>query len=736
MEELRDHAFPLHTVKPMPQTNFNRIFALVYACAIVALLCYHTKTLFYSTTTVSFYVTLTMFVADLVLAFMWASTQALRMRPVHRQQFLENLEKNMKRSEYPNIDVFICTADPYKEPPISVVSTALSVMGYSYPRDKISVYVSDDGGSALTLFALMEAAKFANHWLPFCEENNVLERSPDAYFKSNQSFSSETEKIKTMYESMKFKIETVVERGKVEDHYINGPQEKHAFDNWTDKFTRKDHPTVIQVLLDNSKNRDITGLQMPNLIYVSRQKSKTSPHHFKAGALNVLVRVSAAMTNAPIILTQDCDMYSNDPQTPLRALCYFCDPDPAFRSNLAYVQFPQIFQGINKNDIYACAFKRLFEIQSMGFDGLLGPNYVGTGCFFSRKALFGSPSKPVLPEIPELGPCHVVHKPLQSQSVLSLAHQVASCDYENPTQWGSEIGFRYGSLVEDFYTGYRLQCQGWKSIFCRPKRAAFFGHAPVCLVDLLNQQKRWAIGLLEVAFSKYNPITFGVKSMGPLMGLGYGQYVFWPTWSLPIITYAFLPQLALVNKVYIFPKASELPWFLLYVFLFLGAYGQDFVDFLSVGGWFQSWWNDQRIWLIRGLTCHLYGSIEFLLKTLGISRFGFNLTSKTVDDEVSKRYEQHIFEFGIHSPMFVYFTMAAFVNLISLFRGLFQVFKDGNLEESFLQLLLAGFAVLNCWPIYEAIAFRTDSGKMPLKTTLIATFWASCLYVGASIIFN
>jgi hypothetical protein len=30
---------------------------------------------------------------------------------------------------------------------------------------------------------------------------------------------------------------------------------------------------------------------MPTLIYVSREKSKTSPHHFKAGALNVLVSI-------------------------------------------------------------------------------------------------------------------------------------------------------------------------------------------------------------------------------------------------------------------------------------------------------------------------------------------------------------------------------------------------------------------------------------------------------------
>ena len=42
-------------------------------------------------------------------------------------------------------------------------------------------------------------------------------------------------------------------------------------------------------MLDTSKDRDITGHVMPNLIYVSREKSRTSPHNFKAGALNVLV---------------------------------------------------------------------------------------------------------------------------------------------------------------------------------------------------------------------------------------------------------------------------------------------------------------------------------------------------------------------------------------------------------------------------------------------------------------
>ncbi|MBA0589042.1 hypothetical protein Gorai_017813, partial [Gossypium raimondii] len=61
------------------------------------------------------------------------------------------------------------------------------------------------------------------------------------------------------------------------------------------------------------------------------------------------------------------------------------------------------------------------------------------------------------------------------------------------------IGFRYGLLVEDFYTGFRLKCEGWRSIFCNPEKAAFMGNAPLNLLDVPFQNKRWQIGLLEVA---------------------------------------------------------------------------------------------------------------------------------------------------------------------------------------------------------------------------------------------
>ncbi|NP_001312567.1 cellulose synthase-like protein G3 [Nicotiana tabacum] len=723
----------LHSLKVKPlQLILNRAFALIYLFAILALFYNHTLKLLNSTSFISFSILFLILISDIILAFMWSTVQSFRMRPLIRTEYPEKL-KNFSAGNFPSLDIFICTADPYKEPPLNVVNTALSVMAYDYPIEKVSVYVSDDGGSELTLFAFMEAAKFAVFWLPFCRENKIVERCPDAYFSSNYTEDSETQKIKLMYESMKTRIENVVERGKVEEDYINNEEERQIFSKyWTAGFTRHNHPSIIQVLLESGKDRDITGDEMPNLIYLSREKSKNSPHYFKAGALNALLRVSGIMTNAPIVLTLDCDMYSNDPSTPKRALCYFLDQ--TLRPNLAYVQFPQRFHGLNDADIYGSEIKGLFHTNPLGMDGLHGPNYVGTGCFFRRRAFFGNPSLFEKPEIPELFPDHDVNKPIQAHEVLQLAHQVASCNYENESNWGSKMGFRYGSLVEDYYTGYRLQCEGWKSVFCNPKRPAFLGDVPISLHDVISQNKRWSVGLLEVAFSKYSPLTFGVRSMGFVMAHCYAHYAFWPIWSLPIAIYAFIPQLTLLNGVPIFPKVSD-PWFFLYVFLFLGAYGQDCLIFMSAQGTWKRWWNDQRIWMIRGLTSFLFGTIEYVTKHLGMTTQGFSLTSKVVDDDQGKRYHQGVFEFGVVSPMFVTLATTTIINLVAFLKALIDIFKgDQSLDALYIQLFISAFVVINCLPIYEAMVLRADKGRMPTKVTIISTFLVGILYIVFSFI--
>mgnify|MGYP004717017293 FL=1 len=173
------------------------------------------------------------------------------------------------------------------------------------------------------------------------------------------------------------------------------------------------------------------------------------------------------------------------------------------------------------------------------------------------------------------------------------------------------------------------------------------------------------------------------------------------------------------------------PWFFLYAFLFLGAYAQDCLEFLFSQATLRRWWSEQRIWLIRGLTCYLFGTLEYLMQILGIATHGFNVTSKAVDDEQSKRYHQGLFEFGVPSPIFLPLATAAIISFAAFLYGTMLVLKGGNTEDVFVQLFIAGFGVLNCLPIYEAMIIRTDKGKMPTKTTITSIIIASGLYLAA-----
>lgn len=74
-----------------------------------------------------------------------------------------------------------------------VMNTVLSAMAYNYPANKLNVYLSDDGGSELTFYALFKASIFSKHWLPFCRRFNVEPRSPEIFFAQPQNSSTSTE---------------------------------------------------------------------------------------------------------------------------------------------------------------------------------------------------------------------------------------------------------------------------------------------------------------------------------------------------------------------------------------------------------------------------------------------------------------------------------------------------------------------------------------------------------------
>ncbi|KAL5548650.1 hypothetical protein UlMin_003881 [Ulmus minor] len=667
-----------------------------------------------------------MLVAELWFGFYWLLTQALRWNLIYRYTFKDRLSKRYGDYDLPGMDIFVCTADPTIEPPKMVINTVLSVMAYDYPPGKLSVYLSDDGGSEITFYALLEASKFAKYWLPYCNKFGVEPRSPAAYFSSlplirDAKQASEFVTIKKLYEDMENCIEIATKLGQIPE---DERSKLKGFSHWDSYSSRLDHDTILQILIDGTdpNSTDAAGCILPTLVYLAREKRPQHPHNSKAGAMNALIRVSSTISNGKIILNVDCDMYSNNSKSIRDALCFFMDEEKGHE--IAYIQFAQAFEDITKNELYSGSYRIGFEVEFNGLDGYGGPIYGGTGCFNRRDILCGRKfdDKYKIEEKKENIVRRSVRKLEEESKVL------ASCTYEKNTTWGKEKGLKYNCLVEDVATGLSIQLQGWKSVYFNPSRPAFIGLTPTTLLQTLVQHKRWSEGQFQLFLSKYSPAWYAHNKISLGLQLGYCCYGLWAPCCLPILFYSIVPSLYLLKGIPLFPKISS-PWFMPFACVVIAKYTYSLAEFLYSGGTILGWWNDQRIWLYKRVCSYLFGFIDTILNFLGFSESGFVITSKVADENVFERYEKEIMEFGSPSPMFTLLSTLALLNLFSFFRVVKEVVVVGEgaarfCEEMFLQIVLCLVLILINLPLYRGLFLRKDKGKMPASLTVKAVGFA------------
>ncbi|XP_024365235.1 cellulose synthase-like protein D3 [Physcomitrium patens] len=390
-------------------------------------------------------------VCEIWFAFSWILDQLPKLSPINRMTDLKVLKEKFEspspanpdgRSDLPGVDVFVSSADPEKEPPLTTGNTILSILAADYPLEKLSCYLSDDGGSLLSFEALAEAASFSRIWVPFCRKHDIEPRNPETYFllkgdptkgKSRPDFVKDRRRVKREYDEFKVRInglpdairrrsdaynaheELRAKRDQFEiglDPYepLNVPKATWMADgtHWPGTWTqagkehgRGDHAGIIQVMLapptyeplmgspeseENIIDTSDVDIRLPMLVYVSREKRPKYDHNKKAGAMNALVRSSAIMSNGPFILNLDCDHYIYNSLALREAMCFFMDRGG---DRLCYIQFPQRFEGVDPNDRYANHNTVFFDVNMRALDGLQGPVYVGTGCVFRRTALYG-----------------------------------------------------------------------------------------------------------------------------------------------------------------------------------------------------------------------------------------------------------------------------------------------------------------------------------------------------------
>ncbi|XP_011030535.1 PREDICTED: cellulose synthase-like protein G1 [Populus euphratica] len=725
-------SLPLHACTPsISSAIINRSYSLLHFTALVALFYYRLSS-FLSSKPKPSLPYLLVFASEMLLSIIWLFDQAYMWRPVSRTTFLERLPED---EELPGIDVFICTADHKKEPPLEVMNTVLSAMALDYPPDKLSVYLSDDGGSSLTFQGMREAWLFARSWLPFCRKFGIKIRCPKVYFSSLEDnysgplhsleYEKEKEKIKRKYELFKERVNKAGE--------IIGSEEATSI---------KDHPPVIEVINDEPKNvAGIRQAKMPLLVYVSREKRPSHSHHFKAGALNVLLRVSGIMTNSPYILVLDCDMYCNDPTSARQAMCFHLDPK--ISPSLAFVQFPQKFHNINKNDIYDGQLRKIFVIRWPGIDGLQGPVLSGTGFYMKREALYGNLSEKNVVRLKQsfghsnefIRSIHNIYqysaiKNTESSCKLQQEAQfLSSCTYEKNTLWGEQMGFLYHSVVEDYFTGFILHCKGKTSVFCNPSKPAFLGISTTNLNDLLVQGTRWNSGLFEVTLSKFCPFIYGLSRMPLLQTMCYGYLALQPLYFLPLWCLATLPQLCLLNGISIYPQVSS-SWFMVFSFIFLASLLKHLEEILSTGASIQTLLNEQRVWMMKSVTAYTFGSLDAIVKCFGMREASFLPTNKVADDEQVALYQMGKLNFQASTMILTPIITLIILNMVSFIGGVAEMFIAGSWNETFGQVFLSLYILMVNYPVIEGMLLRKDKGRVPTPVTLLSlviTIFLLCL---------
>ncbi|PON69168.1 Cellulose synthase [Trema orientale] len=499
---------------------------------------------------------------------------------------------------------------------------------------------------------------------------------------------------------------------------------------------RNNHPTIIKVIWENKQ-----GLadELPHLVYISREKRPNHPHHYKAGAMNVLARVSGLMTNAPFMLNVDCDMFVNDPKVVLRAMCILLGPKR--EKEFAFAQFPQVFYDRLKDDPFGNQMIVLFEYMARGMAGLQGVLYSGTGCFHRRQVIYG-----LSPENIEIGPkdsyntnAEIIKGKLDEheQELLQsfgnskeFARAAASALNGSKTDsaesiqkvveagGGLRVGWMYGSTTEDIHTGLIIHKKGWRSALCAPDPPAFLGCAPTSGPSSMTQQKRWATGLLEVLLSKNCPIFFTMFYKLQLRQcMAYVWVLSWGLRSIPELCYALLFAYSIVTNSQLLPKSQE-PAFFIPVSIFCIYNLYTLSEYFATGQSIRAWWNNQKMARITTMGPWLLGVLSVVLKILGMSETVFEVTKK--DQSTSSTDQDDVdasrFTFD-ESPVFMPVTALLLVQLIALAMALLglQPPAHGDHGSGVLEVFGSLWLVLCLWTILKGLFGKGKYG-IPLST--------------------
>ena len=170
-------------------------------------------------------------------------------------------------------------------------------------------------------------------------------------------------------------------------------------------------------------------------------------------------------------------------------------------------------------------------------------------------------------------------------------------------------------------------------------------------------------------------------------------------------------------------------WFLPFAYAFLATNAYSLCEALSCGSTINGWWNLQRMRFIRRTTSHFFGFIDTVTKQLGLSQTNFAITDKVVTDDVQKRYEQEVIDFGGSSIMLTILVTVALLNLFGLLGAIKRILMmdlEFNISgQLMMQIMLSALIVMVNLPVYEALIIRSDKGSISSSVMLKSIVLAS-----------
>ncbi|VAI54364.1 unnamed protein product [Triticum turgidum subsp. durum] len=304
-------------------------------------------------------------------------------------------------------------------------------------------------------------------------------------------------------------------------------------------------------------------------------------------------------------------------------------------------------------------------------------------------------------------------------SLLKEAIHVISCGYEDKTEWGKEIGWIYGSVTEDILTGFKMHARGWISIYCMPPRPCFKGSAPINLSDRLNQVLRWALGSVEILFSRHCPIWYNYGGRLKLLErVAYINTIVYPLTSLPLIAYCVLPAICLLTNKFIIPEISNYAG-MFFILMFASIFATGILELRWSGVGIEDWWRNEQFWVIGGTSAHLFAVFQGLLKVLAGIDTNFTVTSKA-NDEDGDFAELYVFKW---TSLLIPPTTVLVINLVGMVAGISYAINSGyqSWGPLFGKLFFSIWVILHLYPFLKGLMGKQN------RTPTIVIVWSILL---------